>query len=144
MKHIREGNMLRLTVEKEFGDGGDRATEFTLDSYCNPPTTVGGRSRNITLRIDYNGDSVDKGYELEENVPVIIGRGSDANIPLNKDDLQASRNHGEFVYREDKIYYKDTSTGGTMADGTRLYRQEVEVKSGMMLIMGTHRVKVQM
>lgn len=106
--------------------------------------TVVGDSQNITLRIDYNGNSVDKAYELNEGIPLIIGRGTDADIRTNKDDMRISRQHGKFIYRGGDVYYRDLSKTGSVVDGRTVHEEEVQIQSGTAIHISNHIIKVQM
>ena len=106
--------------------------------------TVVGESQNITLRIDYNGSSSDKAYELSEGIPLVIGRGTDADIRTNKDDMRISRQHGKFSYRNGAVYYRDISKTGTIIDGQMVHDDEVEIHSGATLHISNHVIKIQM
>ena len=106
--------------------------------------TVVGESQNITLRIDYNGTSTDKAYELSEGIPLIIGRGTDADIRTNKDDMRISRKHGQFSYRTGAVYYRDLSRTGTLIDGQMVHEDEVEIRSGATMHISQHIIKIQM
>ena len=106
--------------------------------------TVVGESQNITLRIDYNGTSTDKAYELSEGMPLVIGRGTEADIRTNKDDMRISRKHGTFSYRNGGVYYRDTSKAGTMIDGQMIHEDEVEIHSGATIHISNHVIKIQM
>ena len=106
--------------------------------------TVVGESQNITLRIDYNGTSTDKAYELSEGIPLVIGRGTEADIRTNKDDMRISRKHGTFSYRNGAVYYRDISKTGTIIDGQMVHEDEVEIHSGTTMHISNHVIKIQM
>ena len=124
--------------------GSNEETVDMAENGADLPTTVDGNSQNITLRIDYNGTSIDKAYELSEGLPLVIGRGTDADIPTNKDDMRVSRRHGEFCYRNGSVYFRDTSRTGTIVDGQMVHESEVQINSGTTIHISSHVIKVQM
>ncbi len=124
-------------------DSNERTVDLSDDDDDLSKTVVGD-SQNITLRIDYNGTSADKAYELNEGIPLIIGRGTDADIRTNKDDMRISRTHGQFVYRNGEVYYADMSKAGSVVDGRTLHGEEVRIQSGTTIHISNHIIKVQM
>ena len=107
-----------------------------------PPTSVGMDDWYLTLMITYAGISQDASYTMKESVPLIIGRGSDADIHLNKDDLSVSRHHGELTYMNGVLHYKDTSRMGTYVNGQVVFHNECDLAPGTELIIGKSQIKI--
>ena len=92
---------------------------------------------------DSMGVSRDASYNLREDEELVIGRGSQANIPLDTEDRTISRKHGVFTYVNRTIYYEDTSSHYTIVDGEQINQQRVMLQQGSELQMGHSIIKVQ-
>lgn len=138
------GMASRLPEDQVLPGSMEQTVDMSTGDDSSLNMTVVGESQNITLRIDYNGTSTDKAYELSEGIPLIIGRGTDADIRTNKDDMRISRKHGQFSYRNGAVYYRDLSRTGTLIDGQMVHEDEVEIRSGATMHISQHIIKIQM
>lgn len=136
---VSSGDGLNIAEDRPTTDMNDFGATNT-----DPPTSVNVGGWPITLMIDYAGVSTDATYTLEDNTPLIIGRGSDADIHLSKDDLTVSRHHGQLVYRGGMLCYQDTSKLGTYVDGQFINNADYTLHPGSVLEIGKHRIKTEM
>lgn len=108
------------------------------------PPTINNDDWQLALRIERNGISKDNSYTMTADQPLIIGRSAAANITLDANDLKISREHGYFVYRNNALYYRDTSRHGTLVNGTFLHQAEHMIQNGCVIEIGEYRLKVAM
>jgi predicted component of type VI protein secretion system len=79
------------------------------------------------------------GRTLRFNQPeIVLGRGEQQkrDVDFLDTDMAVSRDHGLVFERDDHIYYKDQSRGGTLAQGKKIQDATIELQSGDELQLG--------
>lgn len=97
------------------------------------------RSYLLRLRI-VEGDEIDREYRVE--IPeIILGRGEDATIKLEKDS-KVSRNHAQLTVYNGNIYITDLdSSNGTYVDG-QLIKERTQLAIGSQIRLGDSLIVV--
>ncbi|MFT5682492.1 MAG: hypothetical protein ACI8RZ_003410 [Myxococcota bacterium] len=67
-----------------------------------------------------------------------MGRSEDRDVTLN--DGRASAEHGFLYVRQDRHTYVDTSSNGSRVDGSIVFGEQIEVRSGTVLEIGGMRL----
>jgi predicted component of type VI protein secretion system len=79
------------------------------------------------------------GRILRFNQPeIVLGRGEQQkrDVDFLDTDMAVSREHGLVFEQDDRIYYKDQSRGGTLAQGKKIQDATIELQSGDELQLG--------
>jgi predicted component of type VI protein secretion system len=79
------------------------------------------------------------GRTLRFNQPeIVLGRGEQQkrDVDFLDTDMAVSRDHGLVFERDERIYYKDQSRGGTLAQGKKIQDATIELQSGDELQLG--------
>ena len=96
-------------------------------------------SKKIHFEITYKG-AVTRHDEAIEDV-LKIGRNV-GNFPLNMEDTEISRRHCELYYEGKTLMFRDYSSYGSYINGEFFNNTQRPLKSGDVIVIGEHTIKV--
>ena len=119
----------------------DKPTD-DIDTSSDVPTSENINDWQVVLTISFMGSATDHSYSLNDGIPLSIGRGSGSDVLLNANDTQASRRHGELIYRGNQLFYHDCSKKGSIVDGKMINNDECAVRVGTIIEISHHTIRI--
>jgi hypothetical protein len=136
--YFTEGIKLFVGFDPVSGEDNERefnvtlpGTKVEIPQAPAPEEPAAQARRNVIVRFDLNGKSVERSLELVKGERITIGRTKENHIAI--DDASISKYHAAIVLNADqRVVIADTgSTNGTFVRGTRIsYGKALEIHSG--------------